>query len=74
MMTHWSDVAYAMRYEIGTVKAIDGNGRDLGKCCEMLLTDWLQTRNGPTPKTYQTLLKCIRKVDELKIRNYHNVN
>ena len=38
---------------------------DLHECCEKLFRNWLNTSHGPTPKTYQTLLKYIKKIDDL---------
>ena len=65
IMTHWRELAFAMRYDIQDVNGFDKNGRDLKDRCEKLLTNWLTTDHGPTPKTYQTLLKYIKKDDEL---------
>ena len=62
---HWKDLAYAMKYSIEDVKGFDGNGRSLEERCENLITDWLTSSHGPTPKTYQTLLNYIKKVNLL---------
>ena len=64
VMAHWKDLAYAMEYCIADVEGFDGNGRNLKERCNNLITNWLTTAHGPTPKTYQTLLKYIKKVDE----------
>ena len=61
----WQNLAYAMKYEIGEVNAFDKDGRDLEGGCKNLFTNWLTTGHGPTPKTYKTLLKYIKKVNEL---------
>lgn len=61
----WKDLAYAMRYEIGEVDAFYKDGRDLHERCVNLFTNWMKTNHFPTPQTYQTLLKYIRKVDNL---------
>ena len=65
VMAHWKDLAYSMRYSIEDVQAFDKDGRGVCECCQQLFTNWLTTGHGPTPKTYQTLLKYIKKVDEL---------
>ena len=62
---HWQKLAYAMKYDIGEVDAFDKKGRDPKECCEKLFINWLTTGHGPTPKTYETLLKYIKKIDDL---------
>ena len=39
--------------------------KDLIECCKNLFNNWLRTDHGPKPKTYQTLLKHIKKIDKL---------
>ena len=63
-MAHWKDLTYSMRYSIGNVQAFNKNGRGVREHCQQLFTNWLTTGHGPIPKTYQTLLKYIKKVDE----------
>ena len=65
MKAQWQKLAYAMKYDIGEVNAFDKDGRDLEERCEKLFTNWITTGHGPTPKTYETLLKYIKKIDEL---------
>ena len=62
---HWKDLAYCMRFD-SKVESFDKGSRDDHERCEKLLTNWLKTSQAPTPQTYQTLLKYIRKVDELR--------
>ena len=62
---HWKDVAYAMNFSFGEVHAFDNEGRDLEERCKKLFTNWITTGHGPTPKTYETLLQYIKKVDDL---------
>ena len=62
---HWRELAFSMRYDIEVVDGFDKDGRDLHERCEKLFANWLKTGHKPTPQTYQTLLKYIRKVDEL---------
>jgi len=61
----WESVAYSMDYDLNTISAIERESRDLQHCCQKLFTDWLTTSNGPTPKTWKTLLECIEDVEEL---------
>ena len=62
---YWRDLAYCMEYSIVEVDGFDRDGRNLHECCEKLFKNWLETGHGPTPKTYQTLLKYIKDVDYL---------
>ena len=53
-----------MRYGIADVDAFNKE-KSLEECCEKLFADWLTTNHGPEPKTYETLLKHIKKIDKL---------
>ena len=59
---HWKDLAYCMRYD-SEVESFNKEGSDLHERCEKLFKNWLDTSHGPTLKTYQTLLKYIKKVN-----------
>jgi len=61
----WRDLADCMRYELEEIDGFEKDSQDLKECCEKLFTNWLRTKHGPTPKTYQTLLKYIKKIDNL---------
>jgi len=61
----WEDLAYCMRYEIEEVKVFQKDAKDLQECCKNLLKNWLTTSHSPKPKTYESLLKYIRKIDKL---------
>ena len=65
MMAEWEALAYCMRYTPADVAAFKKDNRDLKECCIKLFTNWLTTGHGPEPKTYQTLLKHIKKIDNL---------
>ena len=54
-----------MDYKLYTVDAIEKESRDLQDGCQRLLINWLTTSNGPSPKTWKTLLECIEDVEEL---------
>ena len=62
---HWEELAYSMRYTLGEVEAFKGDGKDLHDCCKRLLINWLMTGHGPEPKTYETLLIHIKKIEDL---------
>ena len=61
----WERVAYSMNYDLNIISAIQKESRNLRDGCQKLLIDWLTTSNGPTPKTWKTLLECIEDVEEL---------
>ena len=61
----WERLAYRMRYTTQEVKAFKRDSQDSAECCTNLLDDWISTGHIPIPKTYQTLLKYIRKIDKL---------
>lgn len=62
----WEDFAYALHYEINSVKAIKEKYReDPKKCCRALFEDWLLTDHGDGPKTWQTILDKLKEVEDL---------
>ena len=63
--SEWEDLAFFMEYEPKDVEVFKIESRDLKERCKKLFTNWLATKHGPTPKTYQTLLKYIKKVENL---------
>ena len=64
--SEWEDVAYSMKYDIPAVRGFKTSSDD-GRCCKNLFTDWLSTNNGITPKTWCTLLSCIKDVEDLQV-------
>ena len=63
---YWEDVAYSLRFGIHEVEGIKGTHKDdTKKCCQRLLITWLSTNNGINPKTWETLLKQVKEVEEL---------
>ena len=66
MMAEWESLAYCMRYTTAEVAAFKKDAKDLKECCRNLFDNWLTTSHGPKPKTYQTLLEHIKKIDNLK--------
>ena len=67
IMPHWEDVAYiSLHYDMATVERIEASHKgDSKKCSKALLKDWLSTNNGVGPKTWETLLKQLKEVEEL---------
>ena len=65
VMSKWECLAYCMRYEPRDVEAFKGNSQDINQCCIKLFSNWLETSHGPVPKTYHTLLNCIKKINDL---------
>ena len=63
--SHWSKLAYCMRYSVREVEIFNREGKNLHDCCEKLFVNWLTTSHGPEPKTYETLLNHIKKIDAL---------
>jgi len=63
-MAEWKMLAYSMRYKPGEVEAFRRDSKDLEECCEKLL-DWLTSSHDPSPRTYENLLKYIKKVHKL---------
>ena len=63
--TDWEELAYCMRYSVREVEAFSSEGKDLHDRCKKLLINWLNTDHGPKPKTYDTLIKHIKKVNNL---------
>ena len=66
-MPHWDDVAYiSLHYDVSTVERIEASHKGEPKrCCQILLKDWLTTNNGVGPKTWETLLKQLKEVEQL---------
>ena len=62
----WESLAYCMRYTPQEVNGFKKDSQDCGECCKNLLVSWISTGHVPKSKTYQTLLKYIRKIDKLK--------
>ena len=61
----WVELAYSMGYSINDVKGFEGDGRSLDERCRKLFENWLTTRQGCTPKTWQALLERIKQINEL---------
>ncbi|XP_065900600.1 uncharacterized protein [Dysidea avara] len=67
ILENWKEVAYALRYKLECVDAIEAKYQDPKKQCQELFVDWLKTDHGARagPKTWATLLDAINQVEEL---------
>ena len=63
----WESLAYCMRYTLEEVSGFRKDSQDCGECCKNLFANWISTGHEPKPKTYETLLKHIKKVDKLTV-------
>lgn len=61
----WKDVALSLHLPTSEISAIEKESYDLKECCQLLMTRWLDTSLGCTPKTWHTLLMCIKDVEGL---------
>ena len=66
-MSHWKDVALiSLQYDPSMVERLEKQyANDCKKCCTKLFEDWLDTKNGVSPKTWQTLLTQLNEVKGL---------
>ena len=60
----WESLAYCMRY---TTDEVAGFKKDASpkESCTNMFSNWVTTGHDPKPKTYQTLLKHLKKIDSL---------
>ena len=65
VMAEWESLAFCMRYRPEEVKAFKRDTQDVKERCKNLFDNWLTTAHGPKPKTYRTLLNCIKKINKL---------
>ena len=64
----WEDVAYnSLHFDIPTVDTIgEKHKNDPKKCCQEMLKHWLSSDSKVGPKTWETLLKQLKEVEQLK--------
>ena len=67
ILDHWKDVAcYSLCYDVSLVEEIEERcAGDPKQCCIDLFKDWLSTKNGASPKTWETLLNQLKEVERL---------
>ena len=61
----WVKLAYSMGYSVNAVRGFERDGRNSDEQCRKVFEDWLTTGDGCIPKTWQTLLQRIKRVDDL---------
>ena len=63
----WEQVAYYLDYEVEFIRLLRRH-RTIGdlECCKVLFEDWLSTSNGKSPKTWSTLIRVLREVEQFK--------
>ena len=67
IQAEWKTLAYCMRYTPQEVEMCEKESNSVTESCKKMFDIWLSTHHGPRPKTYQILLKHIKKVDELTV-------
>lgn len=65
IMDHWKDVAFnSLCFDTSMIAEIEKKGKNDPKhCCIILFEDWLKTENGVSPKTWETLLTQLGKIE-----------
>ena len=61
----WVKLAYSMGYSVSDIRGFKEDGRNSDEQCCQLFEDWLTTGHGCAPKTWQTLLQRIKRVNDL---------
>ena len=62
----WKNVADHLEYEIETIELIEQkHQKDVERCCDGLIRDWLTTNHGVGPKTWDTLLEKLKEIEHL---------
>ena len=58
-------MAYILSYDTNTINSVrESHPQDPKKCCRQILTDWLETNRGVSPKTWFTLLNTIAEDED----------
>ena len=67
IMAYWKDVAYnSLHYDVPKVQAIAGKHQDdPKKCCQELFEGWLCMHKEGDSKSWETLLKKLKEVEEI---------
>ena len=67
IMSHWKDVTLiSLQYDASMVERLEKQYTSDDKmCCTKLFDDWLNSENGVSPKTWQTLLTQLNEVEGL---------
>ena len=61
----WKDVSRSLCFEEYTINGIEAHGKDAKEYCEKIFSKWLNSNLGCSPKTWNTLICCIKEVEDL---------
>ena len=62
----WKIIAYYLEFTLPLIKIIEEQCRkDPVKCCTELFEQWLSSDYGVGPKTWSTLIKALKEIDQL---------
>ena len=64
----WKIIAYYLEFTLPLIKIIEEQCRkDPLKCCTELFEQWLSSDYGVGPKTWLTLIKALKEIDQLSM-------
>ena len=64
---YWEILAYCLELEISRVKIIKEKcTSNPENCCKEVFIHWLTSKEGINPKTWGTLLKTLKEIEDLK--------
>ena len=64
---HWKEVAYELLIPDESIETFKSDSKgDTKGCCLKMLRAWLHTGIGESPKTWNTLMAAVDKVENLK--------
>ena len=62
---HWEILAYFLELDISRMEIKSFN--DPEKCCREVFINWLSSKEGISPKTWEVLLKTLSDITELRV-------
>ena len=65
VISYWKDVFRSLNFDEYVISGIEAQAKDIKNCCEKAFIKWLESSLGRTPKTWNTLVCCIKEVDDL---------
>ena len=63
----WDDLAYALRFQSATVKAIKKDADDVKERCTDVLSRWLAGEGERGPRTWATLLEALKDMGKTEL-------
>ena len=65
IIPQWKDLSRLLVWmKLLYVGGIESDSRNKTEICEKVFLKWLNSNHGPTPKTWNTLICCIKHIDE----------